>query len=75
MTYDANKQYSDFDLEFLCPVGAEERRLRHTLIQTLGRFFVAIVQVNLRDDTVTVLQSVDAPDLLDTTLSWNHHEK
>ncbi len=71
MTCDVNKQCSDFDLEFLCPVGAEERKLRHTLIQTLGRFFVAIVQVNLRDDTVTVLQSADASALLDTTLSWS----
>ncbi len=71
MTYDVNNQCSDFDLEFLCPVGAEERKLRHTLIQTLGRFFVAIVQVNLRDDTVTVLQSADASALLDTTLSWS----
>ena len=75
MTYDTKKLHTHHDPGFLCPVGAEERDLRHTLIQTLDCFFIAIVRVNLREDTVTVMQSVDEPQLLNQKLLWSAHLK
>ena len=59
----------------LCPVGTEERNLRHALIQTMDRFFIAIVRVDLRGDTAMILHRAESPQLTDKELIWSQQLK